>query len=288
MGILVVPYLPLARWEIPALFSPFTTGHGFYTLPQIFAILLFSFGLNSAPYRGLSPASLVLFLLLAGGLLYRKEEKEGSLGGFLSPVRDILARHHWALFLSLYLFVPILALYLISLGMPIFTDRYLISIAPAFFLLIGCGLVAIGDRSRLLLALCLTLLLVVNLSISSFQTHTKIKSDFRSAAGYMRDREGLILFLMPYVRHAFAYYYQGEFEGADPPYTNGGIDREGVAEEMEKITAGQQMVWLLVSEGELWDSRGLVQGWLEEKGTLVEQAEFARVEIYRYSLGGRR
>lgn len=287
MGILVLPYLPLARWEIPTLFSSFATGHKFYTLPEIFTVLLFSFGLNSAPYSGLSPAALVLFLLLAGVLLYRKEggREEVSLGGFLALVRNILARHHSVLFLSLYLFVPLSALYLISLGMPIFTDRYLISTTPAFFLLIGCGLVAIGNRSRLLLALCLALLLVVNLSTLWFQTHTKIKSDFRSAAEYMTDREGLILFLMPYVRQSFAYYYPGDFVGADPPYTNGGLDREGVAEEMEKITAGQETVWLLVSEGELWDSRGLVREWLEENGALVEQTEFARVEVYRYSLG---
>jgi len=200
-------------------------------------------------------------------------------------VRNILAKHHSALFLSLYLFVPLFALYLISLGMPIFTDRYLISITPAFFLLIGCGLVAVGDRSRLLLAICLAVLLVVDLSTLWFQTHTKIKSDFRSAAEYMTDREGLILFLMPYVRQSFAYYYQGDFVGDDPPYTNGGLDEEGVAEEMGKMTAGEEMVWLLVSEGELWDSRGLVRGWLEENGTLVDQAEFARVEIYGYSLG---
>lgn len=286
MGILVLPYLPLARWEIPTLLSSFTTGHKFYTLPEILTVLLFSFGLNSAPYRGLSPAALVLFLLLAGVLLYRKEGEgeEVSLGGFRALVRNILAKHHWPLFLSLYLFVPVFALYLISLGMPIFTDRYLISITPAFFLLIGCGLVAIGNRSRLLLSICLALLLVVNLSTLWFQTHTKIKSDFRSAAEYMTDREGLILFLMPYVRQSFA-YYRGDFVGADPPYTNGGLDQEGVAEEMEKITAGQEMVWLLVSEGELWDSRGLVREWLEENGTLIEQAEFARVEICRYSLG---
>jgi len=286
MGILVLPYLPLARWEIPTLLSSFATGHRFYTLPEIFTILLFSFGLNSAPYRGLSPAALVLFLLLAGGLLYRKEgeREEVFCGGFLALVKNILAKHHSALFLSLYLFVPVFALYLISLGMPIFTDRYLISVTPAFFLLIGGGLVAIGNRSRLLLAICLALPLVVNLSTLSFQTHTKIKSDFRSAAEYMADREGLVLFLMPYVRHNFAYYYQGDFVGADPPYTNGGLDQEGVAEEMEKITAGQEMVWLLVSEGELWDSRGLVREWLEENGTLVDRAGFARVEIYRYSL----
>ncbi|MCJ7667622.1 MAG: hypothetical protein MUP04_04960, partial [Anaerolineae bacterium] len=65
----------------------------------------------------------------------------------------------------------------------------------------------------------------------------------------------------------------------------GGLDEEGVAEEMEKITASQEMVWLLVSEGELWDSRGLVREWLEENGSLVDEVEFARVEIYRYSLG---
>ena len=37
---------------------------------------------------------------------------------------------------------------LISLGMPIFTDRYLITIAPAFYLLLACGLEALRMNKR--------------------------------------------------------------------------------------------------------------------------------------------
>ena len=35
---------------------------------------------------------------------------------------------------------------------------------------------------------------------------------------------------------------------------------------MERLTAGTETVWLIASEVDLWDKRGLVQAWLEQSG----------------------
>jgi mannosyltransferase len=281
-AILVLPYLPLARWEIPVLVSPFTSGYQFYSLHEMLTILLFTFSLNLRPYQGLLPITLFIFLLLAGMLLYRRGN-----GRAASPsLKALLTDRQESISLGLYLFVPIVGLFLISLGMPIFTDRYLIGVVPAYLLLLACGLVAVGHRSVPLAVGCLALLLVCNLYVLSLQGHTKIKSDFRAAAEYVEEdgRGDLMIFLIPHGRLVFDYYYHDQFAWADAPYTDGGLEAEEVAQAMEEATAGRDEAWLVISEEEIWDSRGLVKGWFERHTALLRVASFARVETYLYSL----
>jgi mannosyltransferase len=280
--ILTLPYFPLARWEIPLFVQPFTTGHQFYGLSEMLTILLFSFSLHAAPYRSVFPIALFIFLLLAGLVLQTRDDQPGLPG----TVKGVLHSHLDSIILGLYLFVPVVCLFLISLGMPIFTDRYLITVVPAFLLLIAGGVMAVGERSKTLALVCLGLVLVSNVYVVARQAHLEIKSDFRSAAQYVREdgRGDLMVFLIPQGRLVFDYYYGKEYAWLDAPYTNGGLSEDALAGEMEEDTEGHQEVWFIVTEAELWDSRGLVEEWLESHGTLLEKRSLARVEVYLYSL----
>jgi len=93
-----------------------------------------------------------------------------------------------------------------------------------------------------------------------------------------------MMFLIPPGRRVFGYYYEGRLRWAEPPYTNSGMGTDEVALAMEEATAGHDEVWLVVSEGEMWDSRGLIKGWLEGHGVLLDRRSFARVETHLYSL----
>jgi len=48
------------------------------------------------------------------------------------------------------------------------------------------------------------------------------------------------------------------------------------------MMTGRDEVWLIASEVEMWDQRGLVQAWLDENMQRADQAHFARVDVYRY------
>jgi len=279
---LALPYLPLARWEVVLFVRPFTTGHQFYALDEMLTILLFSFSLHAAPHRNLLAIALFLFLLLAGLLLHVRDRQWGP----RRSVRGMLDSHLDSIILGLYLFVPVVCLFLISLGMPIFTDRYLITVVPAFLLLMAGGLVAVGERSRTLAVVCLGLVLLSNMHVLARQGHTKIKSDFRSAAGYVQEdgRGDLMVFLIPHGRPVFDYYYDDEYVWVDAPYTNKGLGPGDVAEEMEEATEGHEEVWFIVTETELWDSSGLVQEWFESHGTPLAKRSLARVDVYLYAL----
>jgi hypothetical protein len=52
-----------------------------------------------------------------------------------------------------------------------------------------------------------------------------------------------------------------------------------------EMTEGHRSIWLVASEAELWDERGLVKAWLDGNGRLVDEEEFARVSLCRYKLG---
>jgi len=285
MAALILPYLPFARWELPLLFSDFQTGHPFYPLGQIFTILLqaFSLGVAARPtlrlfltplpysprgifvYEGLIP---FLFLCLAGLFLYHDRDS-------LQP-------------LLCWLLLPPLLIYLISLRIPLFNARYLIWTLPSFLLLLAAGLIAVRKQSRAVFVLCLVGLLFVSGSALFTQSHVPIKSDFRQAAAYVkahRQADEPVLFLIPYVRYTFEYYYGPADPWIGAPYTNEGMSAEEVDKRLREAVGGAQGVWLVVSEPELWDERGLAGQWLESNGHRTDEQAFARVMVAHYALG---
>jgi mannosyltransferase len=282
IGCVILPYIPLALWEIPLLLSSYETGHPFYPLDKILTILFFAFshgvsGVASLWLRVLTSIPFI-FLFLAGVFL---EDKKSN----LAIGSDV--RRGEGVTLLLYLFLPVIGVYLISLGMPIFADRYLIYVAPAFYFILARGLAAVKLRSNAVFALCLALVLLLDVQSIWAQSHTRLKADFRSAAQYFalhREPDDLVIFLMPYVRYNFEYYYRGDYQWAEGPYTNDGTSEDELEAILGEMTKGHRSVWLVASEAELWDERGLVKAWLDGNGKLVDEEEFTRVRLYCYEL----
>jgi mannosyltransferase len=321
IGCVTLPYIPLAIWEIPLLLSSYETGHPFYPLHEILRTLFFAFshGVSgiASPLLLILTSVVFIFLLLTGVFLEGKKlnptvDPDGwrgdqsvlspALSPALSKVEGIVegracpepfdfvypeSRRVEGATLLLYLFLPIIGVYLISLGMPIFADRYLIYVAPAFYLILARGLAAVKLRSNVIFALCLALVLTLDVQSIWAQSHTRLKSDFRSTARYFalhREPDDLVIFLIPYVRHTFAYYYRDDYHWADGSYTNGGMSEGELEATLDKMTEGHKDIWLVASEAELWDQRGLVKGWLDGNGKLVDEERFTRVSLYRYEL----
>ena len=310
IGCVTLPYIPLALWEIPLLLSSYETGHPFYPLGEILSSLFFAFRHGvlgvASPWLRILTSILYIFLFLAGVFLVDKKlnpaidsDAQRGEGPALSPAegkacpepfdfaQDKPSRRVEGVTLLLYLFLPIIGVYLISLGMPIFAERYLIYVAPAFYLILGRGLAAVKLRSNAIFALCLALVLTLDVQSMWAQSHTRLKSDFRSVTQYFalhREPDDLVIFLMPYVRHTFEYYYRGDYHRAYGPYTNEGMSEGELEAALSKMIEGHRSVWLVASEAELWDERGLVKAWLDGNGKLVDEEEFARVRLYRYEL----
>ena len=270
MAALTLPYLPLAAWQVPVLLSDFRTGHPVYSLGDMVRILFQAFSRGVAAPWGPISMGVFVFLLLAGMTLRVR-----------SGYRGVLP-------LVLWLAVPVVAVYLISLGMPIFTDRYLIYVAPAYALLLARGVAGIGRRSRPVQALVAGLLVLFLAQGWWAQASQPIKSDFRGAARLVAEgyRPGdLIVFQIPYGRYTFEYYYRRPFASAEGLFTNGGMSEADAGGQMRAMTAGRRVVWLVGTEMEMWDERHLVLEWLRAHGRQTDEAGLARVTVWRFEMG---
>jgi hypothetical protein len=282
LACLTLPYLPLVVWQAPLMLQTRETGFYHYSLGEMTEILLNGWSLGILSWGW--PWGMVLMGVLAvWGLV-----NPFLLGGGERGIRNRLALVEW-------LVTPLLAVWLISLRQPLFTDRYLVWAAPAFYLLVALGLAfpwrfgIWGRRAAVLLA---GLILVFNGVNLRQQATVPIKSDFRAATAYVADHCAsgeLIVFQIPYGKYTFDYYFQDEYPWAEGLYTNHRIpdgsylmSEQEAARRMREMTAGYDTVWLVATETEMWDERGLVQAWLEANGERVNEAHFMRVDTYQY------
>ncbi len=267
LAALILPYIPLIWWQWKLLANPnFRTGHPFVPFDRM---LLTTWG---AQLQGIPPVptpwlfAAPIFLLLAAIFLPTTSPR---------PRRLLLS---WWL-------LPILGVFLISLRSPIFTDRYLIWTLPALVLMLALGLGAVYRQNRWLAGILLAALLVFQLWMGWRQTAAPIKSDFRAAAAYIapqRQAGDLTLFLMPYIQHTYRYYDPGDYAWAEAPYANRDPDATLLPARLADLTRGYTGVWLVESEPEFYDEKGLIRSWLQAASHGYEEAHFARVNVYYF------
>ena len=283
----VLPGLLVLPWALPLLRRGGNIGHRFVSLPAMASTMVYAFSRGITPAGGLWPIGLALFGLLAGTFLWSGESwierlRTVSCRGYVRVGSGSFVVAAWA-----WLLVPLLGLYLISTRVPLFVDRYLIWTAPAFYLLLARGLDQLRRRSTFVASVCLAGLLTLN-GVAIWQQSTQpIKSDLRAAASYLRQhrRPGeLALFHISYVRDTFEYYYGAALPAAGGIPTDEETTPEAVDEAMRERTAGYNVVWLILSEPEMWDRRGMTVAWLDAHGQATARADFARVSVIRYEL----
>jgi len=253
LACLTMPYLPLAVWQAPLALRARETGFYSYSLRQMIVILLNGWSTGITGW-GRPWAAAFMGLLAVGGLF--------SLGALPSPLTDTeeeltptgTLRDHVAMLI--WLLVPLACLWLISLRQPLFTDRYLIWAAPAFYLLVALSLASFAMTRhwiRWVVVPMLGVILAINGVNLWRQTGTPIKSDFRTAAAYVASYqkvptaeqtdpsedqprysvhlpitsvgaagfEDLVIFQIPHGRYTFDYYFPIEaYPQAEGLYTN--------------------------------------------------------------------
>lgn len=280
---LTLPYLPLLAWQLPMALAPAETGYPFMPLQTMLTVLLNGYSVGLVPWG--STAVLVPFalLMLVGAVTQAQVPK----------------RQRNATALLVWLLLPVVLVFAISLIRPLFTDRYLIWVAPAFYLLVALGIAGLarsdfmhallshlGSIPRWSGAVLLAMLLVLDVQGVHVQETTPFKSDFRGAAAYVAAHiqpGDLVIFQMPYIRYTFEYYYRGPtYAWAEGLWTNGGLSEADADVALRGQTTGFDAVWLVESESEMWDQRGLVRRWLEAHGQVDLRAEFMRVNVTRF------
>ncbi len=165
MTLLILPYIPLAVWQLPLWVASSPPTYSLSDLTRMATLLLLAFGPHLNPWPAVMTIAPFTFLLLSGLLL------KASSGD-----KDHEARRF---FLGAYLLLPVVMFFAVVLRVWVFTPRYLILVAPAFYLLIARGLRVLQHRAPLLFAIAGLSLVVVMLSSIVHQSNQPIKPEFR-------------------------------------------------------------------------------------------------------------
>lgn len=300
---LTLPYLPMALWHWEMLTRPEKlTGFGYTPVVDALRGLILFQSRSFVPSVDLIWLAPLFFLFAAGLLLGAGALGDRRTGDMLAlaPVRRYLLLLAW-------LAAPVAGILLISLRQPVFTERYVIWIGPAALLFVALGAQALLDSSGRLAPWLGVLLVVYFVTVWGYinwqQKTTTVKYDLRSAVQYVqrqRDPADLLILQIPHQEWSYRYYTsdfgRAPFDGSDArlgrwvggPYTNydesDAAAQARVGEIMALNAAGSDDVWVMLSEVDMWDRRHLLERWLDEHATLLEQVDFAGVQVRHYAL----
>lgn len=154
--VLIFLYQPFLAWQIPTWMSSFTTGHKYYGFLEILRTQFYAYAIGFPSRTQLISGLAHIFLFIFG----------------MAKIRGLPGH---GLVLVSYFTIPMISIYLISLGMPIYTDRYLIPIATSFYGLCAYGLVQLQKKNMIISGVVL-LALILNLSTIYTQAFTLFKS----------------------------------------------------------------------------------------------------------------
>jgi hypothetical protein len=292
LAALTLPYLPLLTWQARTWLLP--PGQAtLFRIGRLDAMLEATLDAWGGHFVGEPWATLILIglsLLALFGLTqvwltgYEPQGQGSDSTWLLAGWREPATLLSWML-------LPLLGIWLISARQPIFTHRYLVWVAPAFYLSAAAGLAAlvrVGRAGALAGAgLCLVVLLGDGRALV-YQVTQPIKPDFQAAAAYLEGRyapSDLIVFHLSYMADNFDYYFDGAFDGWGAPAPAGGWSEGDVDASMRANTNGRETVWLVLSESDMWDPNGLIKAWLDAHAVAPpEERPFTHVTVLRYQL----
>ncbi len=278
--------------------SEHRTGFTFVPLRETARSLILSHNRGFLPSDNLLMLIPLFFLALAGLVLGIYEIGQPA----AKPEASLAAVRRFLLVIS-GVIVPVLSIYGLSLRQAIFTERYVIWIAPAIMLLLALGVQVVihnaGKFGRWLAGLLIIYTFGFWLYVGWQQKTMPMKYDLRDAVTYIAQRRQpatLLILQIPHMQYSYR-YYSGDFsadylDSSDARlgdwvgglWTNDGKSAADVDQQMQALTAGATELWVLRSEVEMWDSRHLMDEWLDQHGTVVDQAEFLGTQVKHYRL----
>ena len=194
-----------------------------------------------------------------------------------------------SLFLVLYLVVPVIVVYILSLKLPLYEERYFIVFAPAFYLLIAEAIAVtwrripiIGPILGISGLIFVTIVSLITIDLNTWNPDYK-KEDFRAMARYIAAQAApgdAVVILAAYSSIPFDYYYHSQFQGQGEviPYGSDPTNPAQVVESMTRIAQQHSRVWLVLSHDEFADPAHNVESWLGAQFPSIggEQVAFVR------------
>jgi len=270
IGILILfsPYLPL-------LFGRFSSSAGgtWVPAPHLEGLYVELWRFSNEPVNTV----LFIAMLFLGTLFYfiRKDKPKINLQTTLVIL--------WFLFCFLFMF-------LVSFKLPIFLDRYLIYISPAFYLLIGIALVSLFKNqfiSKILgVAFVLLMLITVNFKAGNPKKQAYLVDNFIQKG---KESETIVIVSPDWYSLQIAYYYNIEYF-LDAENTRDHLRKDGfrtvdaLTDELKLEILEKKYVVFVDAGANYVDSDGMIKNYLESQMTatsVVKDIEGLTVTYYK-------
>jgi len=280
-GAILLFFLPWGRFVAEQYVTNATYWHGALSLGQIVRDTALAFVAGDRAHPPLAQAGAIALIAVALWGLWTAARKDDGL------TRLGLGGGERALWLLLWVAVPVAALFAISHNRPKFAPRYLLPALPALLLLVAAGGMSLASLvcgrglsprfqiKRWLAAagLLVSGVLIAGASIPSLQRQyldeTVARPDFRAAVSYVQDHVlpgDIVVLIGGHSLPAFDYYASGDLpvHPMPPgllPSTREPLDYQAVAR-LGELAVGKERLWLMLWQYQLADPTEVVLGHL--------------------------
>lgn len=190
-------------------------------------------------------------------------------------------RYH-ALFLILYIMVPSICLFAAAQARPLFRERYLNVVAPAYYVTFAWGLISARETLRRWRAVplvagiaffCLTA--AYSLNNHYFVSEYQKSPDWRGLSAYLgiETQPGDVI-VLNYPDPTFSYYYRGAAPSFILPQGYLSLDmKQQTALSLRQLADKYRRIWFYPLTDVRWDDEGFVGKWLDRHAALVDTRE---------------
>jgi uncharacterized membrane protein len=279
---LVVPAAPVIITQAGRFVEGGNIGHAFYPLNAIAQALAFNWTV------GLDPAA-PLFFLQPGQPAAEALRWVAVIAFVMLAAAGLAAlerRAYVALLLS-WVLLPALAVFVISLRLPVFQPRYVLWSAPALYILMALGISALSGRAAWLKTALAALVVTIGVAGWVGQLTRTIRHDLRGATAALSQAVqpgDAVIYQIPKARESVRYYAPVLAPGAeyDGPYVNSGMDDAELEQVLAPIKQRHARVWLLQTERFEWDLEGATELWFENNMRLETRSDFQGATLALY------
>ncbi len=254
---LTLPYLPIALWELRFAGSGAVTWHRPIGVLAFLRDTFTKFATGVRADDGTALRGLLLFgglaILGALPLVWRQS----------SWVTPTLRPRQRSLLLVSAVVVPVALFFVVQLIRPLYADRYLIVVTPAFILLVAGGLLALERRVWPLAAVATICLLVTSLvplrevNLAEAAQKEGWRGAYEQIAAHWHPNDAIII--QPgYLETTYQYYALRDDRLRDLPvltipneYFDGTTDEQAIDLYLQRATVGYERIWMIVSPDRL-------------------------------------
>jgi mannosyltransferase len=232
----------------------------------------------------------LIFGTLVFAVTKRKERWVASVKNLVPSIQALSSKKNEIFLLGCWFICPIVIPFILSMVLrPMYVDRYMISAAPAFYLLLALGITTV----RRVVPEFLFMIAIVIIIVPGLQHYyvRDVKEQWREVARYVEGKggQGDVVVFAPseegVQQKAFDWYYRASLPrcGLEPQFCK---DSEAIADALARCTTGHERFWLIMngSPRNVERFRAFFLNCVHADMTLIREERFPGIPVYLFKL----